>query len=957
MRAALTLDHQVRTHLLHFKQVGCKLGGIMVAERRAVSDANAQRASLSEQTGTITQGDTFGASQSSVFGNTKVSSGVNDAMQAIGKFGQQVGIAQIEKEAKADFVAGQALRAAGEELTGKERPPSRQGYKALDAKLKTQAWTIAQKQAIDNGDNDIDPLDYSTTLGDKFQELLTGDAETDAILTSSMGNLAGELGRYHAAANTKKRTADGITQATSDVRDHILAIQLAKDSGDVDGEAAARASLTSALTLPTVTSPEIRQKLASDLSVMALELGDPSVLNYVRENDIALTPQQERQVTAAKAKFNRSEATKLDKKYQDSTAEFEAQAVNAKSTEEFRELRDAYAEQWPNRATNKYLIAQEKAFRTTLAKGAGQKFFLGEYALGKIAQSKATPKQVQATIAASKEIILSDPNLDPDDAQQMIIRGWKKNGMKDDALAKELKAGMAVPLLDGELHPNYQPAYDKALEYYKVAPDLFKKHLDEQQLGTFLSVRNATTNGGMTIQDAVLSLEANRVNKREMTREEREDAPDLLTDAVDNIVDIAGWSDATNRPEIRTRVKNLAQLAMDQGTVADYESAVEWAESSIMKTHQTLGNAVIFNDGKPFWKRMGVPEEREQDVMDFMYDGLEADGLILDRDDTILLGDPKSDALLIGVKNKYGVVTHTLPASMAKVGAAFNKDVLAVEYANAQEEVAAAVQNNQDKLMLRQEAIDSGIYTAETADAALGNILGATVLEQRVQTYREGDALKEKYGIESDEELEQFKIVQTAFAPGKTLTPKQIALLEDGDTEGYLKTIGGTSGQGLVEDNPLVDASTALTGQAAISKVEAAEGKLDSTEKFILHHEGFSEQAYLDTKGIETSGVGQTGAFQGKPFKGVVDTFKARAKSAIYKLITVPQNLQDNIISAFYRGSMSGSPKTVALINKGDFSAAAKEFLNNQEYRNALKSGSGVADRMEQVAKALASMN
>lgn len=811
----------------------------MVAERRPVSDANVQRAALSEQIGTITQGDTFGASQSSVFGDTTVNSAVNDAMHAIGKFGAQVGAEQINKQVKADYVSGAALRAAGEELTGKERPPSRQGYKALDAKLKTQEWYMAQKLAIDNGENDVDPLEYSQLLGTKFQDLLTGDKETDAILTASMGDLAGDLGRYHADANIKKRTADGITQATADVRNHLISIAQAKDSGDVDGEAAARASLDSALQLPTVQNPATRQKLASDLSVMALELGDPSVLNYVRKNGIALTPQQEREVAAAKAKFNQAEGRKLNIKFQNDTADFEVQGNNAKSTEEFRELRDAYAAKYPGKVTDKYLIAQEVAFRKQLAKGAQQKLFADDYANGTLGKSNASPSQIQATIEAFKSAVLGDPSLDPDDAHDMVREHWSKNGVIDDALKKELQSGLAVPLLNGELHPNFRPAFDKVNEYYKHSPDLALKHLNEDQRKLFLNIKTATESGGQTIGDAVSTLEVNRVNQKDLTREEREDYTDAIAEATDNVLGkgFFNWehgvtTSLNNTAEISTRIKNLADLYMAQG-YTDPESAVEAARIKILETHEQLGDALVFNDGKPFNERMGISPDRTEDAMDYMYEQLTAADPSIVRENTILLGNPKDNTLLIGVKNEFGVLTRTIPANMKAVGANFSTDVVQPEHQAYLDQEAAAIQNTEDKLALREEAIKSGIYTAETADAALGNIIGATVLEQRTISAREDQAdlaTMEKYGIESEEELEQFKVAQFAFAPGNTLTEEQIKLLQDGDTEGYLNTLNGTVPE--------------------VAQPESQRNEL------IIAREGNVPTSYLDSEGKLTGGIG-----------------------------------------------------------------------------------------------------
>ena len=67
----------------------------------------------------------------------------------------------------------------------------------------------------------------------------------------------------------------------------------------------------------------------------------------------------------------------------------------------------------------------------------------------------------------------------------------------------------------------------------------------------------------------------------------------------------------------------------------------------------------------------------------------------------------------------------------------------------------------------------------------------------------------------------------------------------------------------------------------------------------------------------------------------------------------LPAKLRVPMLSSFYRGGLSGSPETIKLINKGDFIGAAKEFLNNKEYKKAKKEGSGVADRMEELSNAL----
>ena len=63
---------------------------------------------------------------------------------------------------------------------------------------------------------------------------------------------------------------------------------------------------------------------------------------------------------------------------------------------------------------------------------------------------------------------------------------------------------------------------------------------------------------------------------------------------------------------------------------------------------------------------------------------------------------------------------------------------------------------------------------------------------------------------------------------------------------------------------------------------------------------------------------------------------------------------QLQIVSSYYRGGLPGSPKTLEHMAKKEYAEASKEFLDNDEYREAITTGSGVAPRMEKLSKALA---
>tara|TARA_B100000214_G_scaffold367485_1_gene337696 strand:+ start:7411 stop:7989 length:579 start_codon:yes stop_codon:yes gene_type:complete len=90
-----------------------------------------------------------------------------------------------------------------------------------------------------------------------------------------------------------------------------------------------------------------------------------------------------------------------------------------------------------------------------------------------------------------------------------------------------------------------------------------------------------------------------------------------------------------------------------------------------------------------------------------------------------------------------------------------------------------------------------------------------------------------------------------------------------------------------------------------------------------------------------------------------VDVRLAEIQKLIPDFSNMPEDLQINLFSEYYRGSVRQSPNTVSLINSGRYAEAADEFLNNDEYkkvRGIRDSGgkdSGVIGRMEAVSSSL----
>ena len=144
---------------------------------------------------------------------------------------------------------------------------------------------------------------------------------------------------------------------------------------------------------------------------------------------------------------------------------------------------------------------------------------------------------------------------------------------------------------------------------------------------------------------------------------------------------------------------------------------------------------------------------------------------------------------------------------------------------------------------------------------------------------------------------------------------------------------------------------------------------LVETNKFfnyVKKKEGpFFETATQATEGETklTIGFGRYGAAEGqtvnkeKAEQMLLEDIESRIPeiiNAIPKFDSFSDELQQALFYEWFRGSLVQSPKTRKLINEGKFSEAAKEFLNNDEYKNARKNKrSGVISHFELTAKLL----
>lgn len=141
---------------------------------------------------------------------------------------------------------------------------------------------------------------------------------------------------------------------------------------------------------------------------------------------------------------------------------------------------------------------------------------------------------------------------------------------------------------------------------------------------------------------------------------------------------------------------------------------------------------------------------------------------------------------------------------------------------------------------------------------------------------------------------------------------------------------------------------------------------LQKAADYIKRNEGIKNTLYRDSYGHWTIGIGHLVTPQELPkFKGrtlsekeIMDLFNRDLNSKLQAakrqfgpiFDTFSDDLKIAILDGYFRGDMPKSPNTIALLKQRRFKQAANEYLNNNEFRAALKPTSnakGVAKRMQ----------
>tara|TARA_R110000737_G_scaffold80132_2_gene112251 strand:- start:3 stop:485 length:483 start_codon:yes stop_codon:yes gene_type:complete len=144
------------------------------------------------------------------------------------------------------------------------------------------------------------------------------------------------------------------------------------------------------------------------------------------------------------------------------------------------------------------------------------------------------------------------------------------------------------------------------------------------------------------------------------------------------------------------------------------------------------------------------------------------------------------------------------------------------------------------------------------------------------------------------------------------------------------------------------------TGDAAVNNAIQKYGKAITPAMLsLIKEEGFATGVYNDHKGNKTAGVGQTGDYLDMPFPQVYAEKQKELRSMISDIDMLPSYLQEALMSSHYRGTLRGSPAALKLIKEGSYADAATEYLDNDEYREAVEKRLGTAGRFEREAAAI----
>jgi len=200
---------------------------------------------------------------------------------------------------------------------------------------------------------------------------------------------------------------------------------------------------------------------------------------------------------------------------------------------------------------------------------------------------------------------------------------------------------------------------------------------------------------------------------------------------------------------------------------------------------------------------------------------------------------------------------------------------------------------------------------------------------------------------EPKEKTLQDKIQEDFGTPNVAISAGDATTKEDVKTDTQIQTEDVFEGSGV---EPMYQSASLASNNKFIERIIKDEG-----EPFLE-----ATKAFEDEKNF-TIGYGRNNPSVKKgdkitleqAQKNLAEDVKIRLEEIqdlIPNFSRFSSELQLALFSEYFRGSVRQSPKTVKLINEGNFTQAAAEFLDNDEYRDAVDRGrKGIRGRMKKV--------
>ena len=278
-----------------------------------------------------------------------------------------------------------------------------------------------------------------------------------------------------------------------------------------------------------------------------------------------------------------------------------------------------------------------------------------------------------------------------------------------------------------------------------------------------------------------------------------------------------------------------------------------------------------------------------------------------------------------------------------------------------------------DNFVVTNSSGDKVLGTHDTRKKALKQLAAVEISKKKKLSEQRGVMLAGVLGVTTTVFSEQYTVQKGDYL-GKLGNVKEI-----------LKLNPQIKDPDLIRPGQKINLPGKKTAVPKATPKVAPKPAVTGTESFakdLAPHEGYRSHVYKDHKGNPTIGIGHMfGPDSKKRFKAaglgdkyedcvggkcglskdeatkllsqdLKDVYVPRTKKLITNFDRLNPEAQSAAVGSVYRGGLSGSPKTLGLINQGKFKEAGKEFLNNKEYRESKKAGTGVYKRMDSYAKA-----